>query len=210
LTIFELHQYRYDWPFWTLLAAYTTDAGYQLFVRKVGREQRIFDSSLAALLKELRDLVLKCPDHNSQELIQAAALSVVVDKTKQVTLERRSGIISANLMVADDQRKVLRQTVFDRATQRSKTESSYEAPGPGLAIKEMRQVYIADTRAPDSVAMFPNTPYRSVLSIPLGCGHRKLGVVNVDSEERDAFDEDDLGRHLDPYVQLIGLSLCLR
>lgn len=112
-------------------------------------------------------------------------------------------------MLANELEKMLDLTVFSRHnTGRRKISISFDAPGAGRAIKQMKSVYLPDIRAAGLTSSFrDDAPYRSILSIPIACDHRKLGVVNVDSAEPHAF-YNELVEHIQPYVQMIGLSLC--
>lgn len=204
--------YPYYWPIWILLFAYGVAAIYKLSNRASAAvvQQRILDSAAGGSLRQLQAYLLSCPDRDSLDSIQIGILSVIVDKTKSLTLERRDGIISANIMIADEIKKQLRLTMFSRySTGRRKIDISFDAPGAGRAIKEMKPIYLPDIRAAGLTSSFrDDAPYRSILSIPIACEHQKIGVVNVDSAEPYAFSHD-LVEHLQPYVQMIGLSLCV-
>ena len=65
-------------------------------------------------------------------------------------------------------------------------------------------------KSPELKGIFrEDAPYRSVLSIPIACDHRRVGVVNVDATRPNAFEVKSLEDHLAPYVQLMGLSICV-
>lgn len=208
----EVPLYSHEWPLWTILAAYFVAAIYKVKASDSAEnaQQRVFDVSAGGSLKQLQALLLACDDRDSLDSIQVGILSVIVDKTKNLIREGRDGIISANLMVADEQAKVLRLTLFSRHhADRRKIEVPFGAPGAGIAIQDVAPVYVKDIQTPDLARMFRrDAPYRSILSIPIACDHRRIGVVNIDSTEPNAFDMGIVD-HLQPYVQMLGLSLCL-
>jgi putative methionine-R-sulfoxide reductase with GAF domain len=173
--------------------------------------QLIFDKAAAGSLKQLQEHVLSCQSRESLEAIQVQILTIIEDKTKEILLERNEGIISANVMVADELQRTLRLTHFSRHSKdRHAIMVSFDSIGAGKAIQDMKTVYTRDTKSPDLQGVFrDDAPYRSILSMPIACDHKGLGVVNVDSTKPDAFGVKSLEDHLAPYVQLIGLSLCL-
>lgn len=208
--------YSYRWPFWLLVACYAIVGIYKLASdpedASLLAQRRILARSTAGALKQLQELVLGCPDGDALDTVQQGILSIIVDKTKELLADRRDGVISANLMIADEANQKLHLRRFSRhATGRKKIDVAYGAPGAGRAIVEGRPVVIADIRSADLKAHFrDDAPYRSILSIPVACEHRRLGVVNVDSTDKGYFPVDTwLSDHLEPYVQLVGLSLCL-
>jgi hypothetical protein len=173
--------------------------------------QLIFDKAAAGSLKQLQALVNGCDDKDTIETIQLQILTIIEDKAKDVLLERSEGVISANLMVYDQTERVLRLILFSRHTKdRQKINVPFGALGAGKAIEDMKAVYIRDVKSPELKGIFrEDAPYRSVLSIPISCDHRRVGVVNVDATGPNAFDVKSLEDQLAPYVQLIGLSICL-
>jgi len=190
---------------------YMLAGAYKLFGDRaaVKAQQRLFDLAAAGSLKQLQVFACSCPDKNSLDLIQQSILSVIVDKTEQLIAEPRKGLVSANLMVADETGHKLSGMVFAReAANRKKIDLVFGAVGAGRAIETMETVYIPDIKDARIRALFrDDAPYRSILSIPIGCNHRKLGVVNIDHVEAYAFSEEIIA-YLEPYVEMICLSLC--
>jgi GAF domain-containing protein len=150
-------------------------------------------------------------DRNSLETIQAGILKTMVDKARELLSESREHILSANLMVAVDTKRMLRiKTYSSTPLGRNRSDVRYDAPGAGRAISTMQPVYIPDIKSSDLKGHFrEDAPYRSILSIPIGVDGKRLGVVNIDSTEEDHLQLEWLVDHLQPYVQLLGLSLCI-
>jgi hypothetical protein len=201
------------WTFRTLLACYLVAAAYKVWgdQETSWARQLIFDKAAAGSLKQLQALINGCEDKDSLETIQLQILTIIEDKTKDVLLERTEGTISANLMVFDETERVLHLTLFSRHTKdRLKINVPLGALGAGKAIQDMKTIYTRDVKSPELKGIFrEDAPYRSILSIPIACDHRKVGVVNVDATRPNAFEVKSLEDHLAPYVQLIGLSICL-
>lgn len=205
--------YSYRWPFWALLLCYCLVGSYKLFRSTEGEllnQRRFLAKSTAGSLQQIQEAILKCPNRDSLEMIQTGLLSVIVDKAKEL-LSVRDDVFCSNLMVADEVNKVLRLKMFSRhANNRQKIDLAFGTPGAGRAIVEMKPVYIPDIQTEALKGHFrDDAPYRSVLSIPVACKHRRLGVINLDSSQVDHFWMTWLADHLQPYVQLIGLTLCL-
>ncbi len=208
-------KYPYRWPVIVLCMAMVVSTAYKL-VRE-SAESRLFKSrrflarSTAGSLKQLQESLRACPGRHGIETIQTGILTIIVDKTKELLQEKRDDVFSANLMIADEAAQLLRLKLFSRrASGRRTIDVRYGDVGAGRAIETGRPVYIEDIRSPDLKRHFrEDAPYRSVLSIPIVCDHARLGVVNVDSIHPDGMPMESLADHLEPYVQLLGLSLCV-
>jgi hypothetical protein len=199
--------------FGTLLGCYGIAGAYKLFggQEAAWARQLIFDRAAAGSLRQLQELILDCADAETLGAIQVQILTLIEDKTKQVLLETDEGVISANLMIADENTRTLRLIHFSRHSKDRKVITvQFGQVGAGKAIENRKTVYIRDTKTPDLADVFrTDAPYRSILSIPITCEHLRIGVVNVDSTRPSAFETKSLEDHLAPYVQLIGLSMCI-
>jgi len=122
---------------------------------------------------------------------------------------RREGHeISANCMVHRTQRRVGPSlTLTHWGTRLAGREPitirlENDLPGAPKAIQENKIHYIKDTQAKDIAHLFENKSYKSIISIPLTTGAKKIGVVNIDSVETDAFGRlDNFNKEIQPLIQ---------
>jgi putative methionine-R-sulfoxide reductase with GAF domain len=204
--------YPYRWPFVVLLCVMLVAAVLRLLSSDDGRmlTQRQFLALLTAgSLKQLQEAIRGCPGKSDMRTIRSGILSIIVDKTRELLQETRVDVYSANLMVADEAKKILTLSDFSRAhSNRKVIDVKFGDPGAGQAIMSGIPVYIPDIQQDGLRQHFrAEAPYRSILCLPIVCDHKKIGVVNVDSIRPDDLPSELLAAHLAPYVQLLGLSI---
>jgi hypothetical protein len=212
--LIETPLYPYRWPLAVLLLALLVEVAYKFLREGDGRaleQRRFLARSTGGALRQLQEAIRRCPSSRSMEAIRVGILSIIVDKTKELLHETRDDVYSANLMTADESSRMLSLVLFSRYyTGRHIIEVAYGLPGAGRAIIEGKPVHIPDIRSADMKGHFrQDAPYRSILCLPISCDHKRVGVVNIDSIHANDLPKDFLADHLEPYVQLMGLSLCV-
>lgn len=116
--------------------------------------------------------------------------------------------ISANCMIHRTQRKVGPSlTLTHWGTRLAGREPitiklGKSLPGAPKAIEENKSHYIKDTQAKEISQFFANKSYKSILSIPLIAEPKKVGVINIDSTEANAFGKlENFNKNIHPLIQ---------
>lgn len=127
-----------------------------------------------------------------------------------------SGVLSANWSIqgTGEHRDQFRVTMYDRNMANRQPSNNWKAiaddiPGASVSFRTGEVSLVPDTRGSDNNKHFsPSASYRSILSIPVLCSTRVVGVVNVDSTEIGLLETE---QHLLVFdiVYLIGLCQLL-
>jgi hypothetical protein len=136
----------------------------------------------------------KFESNNCDKAIESALRQIETIVEVSLGKSRREGHeISANCMTHRTQRKVgASLTLTHWGTRLAGREPitiklGQNLPGAPEAIEQEKINYIKDTQSKELANLFRNKSYRSILSIPLISGSKKIGVINIDSEEESAF-----------------------
>lgn len=136
----------------------------------------------------------KFDSRNCNQVIESALRQVETIVEVSLGKSRREGHeISANCMIHRTQRKVGPSlTLTHWGTRLAGREPitiklADNLPGAPKAIEENTIQYIKDTQSKTFSQFFANKNYKSIISIPLTAGKKKIGVVNIDSVETNAF-----------------------
>lgn len=136
----------------------------------------------------------KFESHDCDKAIESALRQIETIVEVSLGKSRREGHeISANCMTHRTQRKVGPSlTLTHWGTRLAGREPitiklGQNLPGAPEAVEKEKIYYIKDTQSKELSDLFRNKSYRSILSIPLISGSKKVGVINIDSEEKSAF-----------------------
>lgn len=130
------------------------------------------------------------------KIIEAALRQIESIVEVSLGKSRKENEISANCMLYRTQRKVGPSLVLTHwGTQLAgrfpiALKVGKDLPGAPKAIEENNIQYITDTQSKPNKNLFSNKTYKSIISIPLTLEAKKVGVINIDSEETNAFGKD--------------------
>lgn len=151
----------------------------------------------------------KFDSNNCGPAIESALRQIETIVEVSLGKSRREGHeISANCMIHRTQRRVGPSlTLTHWGTRLSGREPitiklGDKLPGAPKAIEENKNHYIKDTQTKDLSHFFANKSYKSIISIPLTSGTKKIGVINIDSVETNAFGKLDIfNKEIQPLIQ---------
>lgn len=148
-------------------------------------------------------------EKESKYIIESALRQIETIVEVSLSKSRHEGHeISANCMIFRTQRKSGPSlTLTHWGTRLAGREPislrlNSHLPGAPKAIIENKTTYISNTQIKEHAELFSNKTYKSIISIPLTNGTRKIGVINIDSTEINAFGKlKTFNREVFPLIQ---------
>lgn len=160
----------------------------------------------------------KAAYHQKLRELQQHLLSHMVNLIATEIDEKPNGVLAANWTLRGtwQGKDAFRVEAYDRNRPDRKPRNDNwklieeDRPGASVAFLESKISLVKDTHSIEFAAFFEEKPnYRSILSIPVDCLGKVIGVVNVDSTKIDLLKIEHGSLVLD-IVYLVGLCEVLR
>jgi hypothetical protein len=206
-------------PVITTGLTYIKDSKFNHEDKKKALQYKTVFEITGAGIADIRD-VIYVPNQGSTNYLKDSLnrIRAIVELLK-IHHQLPSGTISANFMKKEG--NVLKIIEFDLRTEIHEVislEIDSENPRPGAprACVTKKPQYVSDVRAANVRQYFTNPRYMSFFSIPIKDRNGEIfGVINVDSSERNGFNNlnfinDIIKPTILPIINLVQLENCIR